>query len=298
MTEDTIVPDIVDAQVHIGPGGIEHCLAAMDALGIRSVLVDEYWMSSGNGDPGYLLPNGVFRPLQPTAELAAMLHPSRFSYLVRVDRRDSELEAIVRMAGEAPYARAVRVTPGISQLEASAFAQGEYDAVCAACLAAALPLFVFAPGQAQAIGRYASKFPDLRIVIDHCGLTSPAMARATGRDSSVQDPAQWQRSFDDILALSAFPNVAFKWAHAPAMFESPGYPSDALGPYLRRVLDAFGAQRVMWASDVTANQTGESWAELLFGLRGLAGVSPSEKQALLGATARTWLDWKVGSDTT
>lgn len=33
--------DIVDTQIHIGPGHIEETLAAMDALGIRSVMVDE-----------------------------------------------------------------------------------------------------------------------------------------------------------------------------------------------------------------------------------------------------------------
>lgn len=71
--------NIVDAQVHIGPGRIEETLAAMDALGIRSILIDEYWFGRAKGDPGYAVPDGAYRPLHPTAELAALLYPDRFS---------------------------------------------------------------------------------------------------------------------------------------------------------------------------------------------------------------------------
>jgi hypothetical protein len=35
--------DIVDAQVHVGRGKIDATLEAMDALGIRSVVIDEFW---------------------------------------------------------------------------------------------------------------------------------------------------------------------------------------------------------------------------------------------------------------
>jgi hypothetical protein len=47
----------------------------------------------------------------------------------------------------------------------------------------------------------------------------------------------------------------------------------------------------MWASDVSANQTGESWAMLLFGMLGNPDLSPGERAALLGGTVRAWLNW-------
>jgi L-fuconolactonase len=87
------------------------------------------------------------------------------------------------------------------------------------------------------------------------------------------------------------PNIALKWAHAPGVFETPGYPGSELWPILRKALDRFGASRIMWASDVSANQTGESWAMLLFGMLGNPDLSPAERAALLGGTARAWLDW-------
>lgn len=283
--------DIVDAQVHIGPGRIEETLAAMDALGVRSVLIDEYWFGGPRvGDPGYEVPDGAFRPIQPTAELAAMLHPERFSYLVRLDRKDRDVAAVIRMARDAPYARALRITPGMQPAEADAFAAGAYEPICAAAADADLPLFIFAPGRAQAVGRYAQKFPSLRIVVDHCGLFSNSMRRTLGRGPPLDHAAQLA-AFDEVLALADLPNMALKWAHAPAMFEAPGYPGEGLWPILRKALDRFGAQRVMWASDVSANQTGESWAELLFGVIGDPDLTQAERQALLGGTARTWLDW-------
>jgi predicted TIM-barrel fold metal-dependent hydrolase len=282
--------DIVDAQVHMGPGGISESLAAMDALGIRAVLIDEYWMTNPPTDPGYRLAGGAFRPVQPTALMASMLHPERFSYLVRVDPKDPELAAIIRMAGDAPHARALRITPSMSAADAQAFADGACDQVFAGALDCGLPIFVFAPGLMPQLGSYARKFPALRIVIDHCGLISNAMRRMTG-DPTAASPEAQLAAFDDVLALAELPNVALKWAHAPAMFDAAGYPHEGLRPILRKALDRFGAERVMWASDITFNLTGESWAELLFTIVNDAGLSQAERAALLGGTARTWLDW-------
>ncbi len=282
--------DIVDAQIHIGPGRIDETLAAMDALGIRAVLIDEYWFGRKMGEPSYEV-GPARRPVQPTAELAAMTHPDRFSYLVRVDRQDRDLAAIIRMAGDAPYARAIRVSPGMSRSERQAFADGGYAAVCAACCDAGLPLFVFAPDQAAAFAHYAAKYPSLKIAVDHCGLFSTPMRKMmTGNDAPFNAAAQ-SAAFEEVLALAALPNIALKWGHAPAMFETPGYPGDALAPHLRKALDRFGAARVMWASDVSANQTGESWAELLFGIRTMPGLSEAESAAVLGGSARAWLNW-------
>ena len=51
------------------------------------------------------------------------------------------------------------------------------------------------------------------------------------------------------------------------------------------------ANNSKWASDNGGNQTGESWAELLFYLRDCADITGSEKEWLLGKTLRTLLHW-------
>jgi predicted TIM-barrel fold metal-dependent hydrolase len=283
--------DIVDAQVHVGPGRIAETLAAMDALGIRSILIDEYWMGSPNGDPGHALPDGAFRPVQPTAELAALTHPQRFSYLVRLDRNDREVASVIRLARDAPHARALRIVPAMARSETEAFAAGEYDGICSAAAESGLPLFMFVSGQARFVARYAEKFPDLKIIIDHCGILSNSMRKAIGGGLPPLDREAQLAAFDEVVALAAHPNVALKWGHAPAIFETPGYPGEGLWPVMRRAVDRFGAERVMWASDVSANQTGETWAELLFGVLGNPDLSAHERECILGRTIRKWLDW-------
>lgn len=284
--------DIVDAQIHIGPGGISEALAAMDALGIRAALVDEYWLTDFSGAPQHALPGGGSRPVGPTAELAAMLHPDRFAWLLRVSRHDPEFASVIRQVRDAPGGRAIRVDPGLTAENRRAFAEGGYDHIAAAAADAGLPLFGFAPDDPAAFARLAAEFPSLRLVVDHCGLFSNSMRATIGGGAPARDDAQLAL-FDEVLALSRFPNVALKWGHASAMFDRPAWPGDALAPILRRALDAFGAERVMWASDFSVNQRGESWAELLFGMRAAPGLRDAERAAVLGGTARKWLGWEA-----
>jgi predicted TIM-barrel fold metal-dependent hydrolase len=91
------------------------------------------------------------------------------------------------------------------------------------------------------------------------------------------------------------PQIALKWGHAPVMFDAAGYPNLGARPFLRKALDAFGAERVMWASDISANQTGESWAELIFSIVENPQMSAEEKEWVMGKTARKWLDWPTAT---
>lgn len=98
--------------------------------------------------------------------------------------------------------------------------------------------------------------------------------------------------YDRVLALSDYPNIGLKWAHYSTMFQLPAYPGTRLTPILRKTIDAFGAERLMWASDFSVNQSGDTWGELLYGIRGNTELTEKERAALLGGTARRWLDWK------
>jgi predicted TIM-barrel fold metal-dependent hydrolase len=283
--------DIVDAQIHMGPGGIEQVLAAMDALGIRSVLVDEYWLRNFNNEPHHVLPGGGYRPLCPTAELAAQLYPDRFSWLLRVHRLDPEYASIIRQVRDAPSGRALRIDPGMSPEEMSHWAQGDYDHILAAAADAGLPLFAFAPDNPAAFARAARAFPALQLVVDHCGVFSNSMRASVGGGAPALSAEGQLALFDEVLALCDLPNVALKWGHASAMFDTAAWPGEGLWPILRRAVSRFGPDRVMWASDYSVNQRGESWAELLFGVRGNAELTEAERHAVLGGTARTLLDW-------
>ena len=294
--------DIVDSQVHLGPGGAAEMVAAMNALGIRSALIDEWWMGTA-GDPGYRVGEGgkAFRTASPTAELASWTYPGRFAYIVRVDRWDPELRNVVKLARDCAHVRALRVSPGMNRAEIADFTAGAFDGVFAAAADHGFPVFVQIAGQTHLLARYLKKFPSVKVIICHCGMPPgrllwPIFARMENLPDSQEywgrigsEPAE--QAFDKVLEIAAFPNVALKWAHAPTMFDVPGYPNDGLRPFLRKALNAFGAERIMWASDISANQTGESWAELLFAIRENPDLSPAGKEHVLGRTARAWLGW-------
>lgn len=283
--------DIVDAQIHMGPGGISETLASMDALGIRAALVDEEWLRGADQEPHYPLSGGAIRPIGPTAQLAALLHPDRFSWLLRIKRADPEHAALVRMVRDAPDGRAVRIDPGMAPAEMREFAGGGFDHILAAACDAGLPLFAFAPDCPEGFARAAREFPALRLVVDHCGVLSNDLRARLDPQAPRLDEAARDALFDRVLALADFPNVYFKWAHPSFMFGRPAWPGAELRPILRRAIAAFGAGRVMWASDYTANQLGESWGEILYGLRGNPDLSAGESAAILGGTARRLLDW-------
>jgi L-fuconolactonase len=275
--------DIVDSQIHFGPGGIEAVLAQMDALGIHACLVDEFWGLETWG-PGYTLPNGTFRPTRPTVELAAALYPERFAYVARVERSDPEVLSLIRVAGDDPNARAARLIPAVTATETSAFADGGYDEIFAAANDVGLPVFLFIAGHVELMPRYLKKFRDVTFIVDHCGMPMEAgigMPDADRADAGSDHPGPDVPYFDEVL----------KWSHAQGMFGELEYPSPGLIPHLRRAIDVFGVDRIMWASDYGGNQTGETWSQLLHYLLDAGDLTQDEKVWLFGRTVRTALNW-------
>lgn len=293
--------DIVDSQVHLGPGGIEKTLAAMDALGIKAAVVDEVWFGASVEMPTYPVRSGggtLRRHATPTAQLAAFMHPDRFSYLLHADRHDPEMRNLIRLGRDAPHARALRIIPGLDKVELSALEGGGYDEMFKEAADCGLPIFVTIPGNAPVLRASIAKFRAATFIIDHCGIPFTAAMRKGLMDSGYGDRlpdmgsgGSVEAEFAKVLRLADLPNVALKWGHAQGLFGVSGYPFPGLRPYLRSALNAFGAERVMWAGDASTNLTGESWAQLLFWLMDNPDLSQSERASLVGSTARKLLNW-------
>jgi predicted TIM-barrel fold metal-dependent hydrolase len=292
--------DIFDSQVHLGPGGAAEMVAAMDALGVAQVLVDEWWIGTP-GHPYYGVGDGgvAVRTTSPTSELACWTYPGRFAYLIRVDRRDPDLHTVVRLARDNPHIKALRISPGMSRAEIAAFGAGEDDPVFAAAADFGFPIFVQIAGNCDMLARYVAKFPTVKIIVCHTGMPpGKAMAGIIGQMEGLPDSAgHWAKvaaepkdqAFAKVLRAADHANVGLKWAHAPTMFDSPGFPNAGTHPFLRKAVAAFGAERIMWASDISANQTGESWAELIFAIRNNPDLAEKQKEFIMGGTARSWL---------
>jgi L-fuconolactonase len=270
--------DIVDAQVHANMLGTETTLAIMDALGIAAVLFDEFdtFAEDGTLTPGYRLANGAFRSVGPNAEAAAIHHPERFGFLMRVDPTDPGIESWVEALTAAPGFKALRTTI-FTPAEGAVFEEGGHDRLLKTARAHGLPVFVTCPGRVPHLAQYVQRYPDVQFVIDHCG--------------AAFDAPRGQASIDDAVAMANYPNVAYKWAHAASFLSTEPYPFPDLEPKLRRAVDAFGPQRVMWASDYTMTRHRATWAETLFSISGSVALSEDEKNWILGGTARKILKW-------
>jgi L-fuconolactonase len=118
--------------------------------------------------------------------------------------------------------------------------------------------------------------PDLTLVLDHAG--KPRIAGG--------DLGSWAAA---VRALAALPNTTCKLSGL--VTEAPrGAPlqarAQALAEVASVVLDAFGADRVMFGSDWPVCLLASDYAGVLAMARSLtAGLSPAERAAVFGATA-------------
>jgi predicted TIM-barrel fold metal-dependent hydrolase len=286
--------DIVDAQLHIGPGMIEPTLEAMNSIGITSVLLEEYWdwikpTRIGQIEPGYFLPNGAWRAIYPVAELASTLHPDRFSFFVRIDRNDPQLESVMRVIASSPQARAFRLLGTWRLEEAEAFIGGGFDAVLDIAQDIGMPVCFTIGGYVEHLPRYLKRFPRLSVVVDHWGMGSANLPR--GRPEAEMRRAMSIDYLDEVMKLAEHPNVALKISHGTMFFETTQYPYEPLRPIIRRAIQAFGADRLIWAGDKNANRPILPWSDLVHSLRDDPELSQQEKEWILGRSARRIFNW-------
>jgi predicted TIM-barrel fold metal-dependent hydrolase len=293
--------EVFDSQVHanqISPRWttapliecVDAAVAAMDAVGIATVLIDEFsgFDPQGRVLPGHEGPNGAWRSTQPFAELAVSIHPRRFAFVTRVDRLDPELDRFVGEVPHRPGCVALRVTYGAGKGTAAglsrdpAFRQGDYNALFNLAEQHNVPVFLLMGGDIESVVPYLRRFPRLKVILDHCGVHFPP--------PDVAAPERFA-GLQALRHIADFENVAVKWTHVERL-SAVGFPFDDVVPHLRTVLGLIGAERIMWASDATqsgdpamsANPT--TWAETLHYLLASRELSDLEKRCLLGDTAR------------
>ena len=301
--------EIIDAQVHLNQlvanwqtASVDSVIAtgieAMDAVGIDRVLIGEARGFDSQFRPlGKELPNGAVRSSFPFSERAVELHPARFSYHVVVDFRDPELDRLTAEVPARPGANSMRIVPVPQTGAVDSLEHGEFNELVAAAERYDVPVFAWVPGRAHLLLPYVQRFPDLRFIVDHCGV---GVAPLRAGELPVTMQSSLTRSREDRLAelervcgMARYPNVALKWCHAPGLLSEEDYPYRDVMPLLRQAIDAFGVERVMWASDYTVarDQNANSWAQCLYYLLDSDQLSRTEKEWLLGGSARHILNW-------
>jgi predicted TIM-barrel fold metal-dependent hydrolase len=301
---------IVDAQVHLNQlvddwrdadpdTVIATAITTMDALGIERVLIAESRGFDAQMRPalGHVLPNGAVRAEYPFSERAVARHPDRFGYLCRIDVDDPELDRLMSQVRTKPGALCVRIVPIPNIGEVDRLARGEFEPLFAAAETHGVPVFAGLSARGQLLEPYLVKFPRVQVILDHCGVgvEPPRLGTIapTLAPSMVPTLAERVTQLNQVAALARYPNLSLKWCHAPARFSAEGYPFRDVIPHLRTMLDAFGMERVMWASDYTQSRDtfGGVWAEALYYLRDSDQLSDVEKEWLLGGSVRRVLRW-------
>jgi predicted TIM-barrel fold metal-dependent hydrolase len=96
-----------------------------------------------------------------------------------------------------------------------------------------VPMTILAPiTRMPDVALLADKHPDLTIVIDHMA------------DCPIDQPDQLEK----LLALKRYPKLFVKISHTWSLSRQP-FPFRDTWPQVKRVYDAFGPQRLMWATD-------------------------------------------------
>ena len=129
------------------------------------------------------------------------------------------------------------------------------------------------PEVLPAIGRMCGRFPRTRVVIDH-------FARI-GADGQIRD-----EQIDALCRLADHPHAHVKTSAFYALGKKlPPYTD--LAPMIRRVRDAYGAGRLMWASDCPYQVgPGHNYADAIRLVReGLDFLNKEERDSVLRGTA-------------
>jgi predicted TIM-barrel fold metal-dependent hydrolase len=276
---------ITDAQVHIwadptpdrpwppdGPGrahrpyafGVDKLLSEMDDAQVgRVVLVPP----SFEGDHNDLV------------LAAARAHPDRFAVMARIPLADQSAPNLFAELADTSGVYGVRLTfdRGAS---ADWLDDGTADWLWPAAEQAGMAVMLWAPGKLDAVARVCAEHPGLRVVLDSLGL------RVGLKDEEIDAP------LEDAVALARYPNLAVKAAALPSYVSDP-YPFRSLGPRVRRVVDAFGPERVFSASDLTRlSCTYAEWASFLGDLE---IMSAAELAWVMGRGVSEWLGWAPDS---
>jgi predicted TIM-barrel fold metal-dependent hydrolase len=144
----------------------------------------------------------------------------------------------------------------------------------AADLGLALQLH-FEPRYAPGLEPLIKEFSDTTVVIDHLG--RPMQGTIKEHDVVVR----WSRFSNTVMKVSAIP-------------DQNSYPHRDVKPVIRRLADAFGADRLIYGGGFNAQATGESYRayrEMVGSL--LSHLSADDRAKILGGTAAKLYGFKA-----
>ena len=268
---------IVDAQVHIwkaGKASAHHVTgrpdpftaadlwAEMRAAGVdRAVLAPPAWDPNGNA---------------PSLE-AAVAFPDRFAVTGDLRVQGPANPTLVENWLSQPGMRGMRLIFNRPETQVW-LSDGTAEWVWAAAEKADVPIMLLIPGAVPRIGDIAARYPGLRLCIDHLGIPR-----------GLKDARAFEH-LPELLALARYPNVSVKAGGLPAYQTTDAYPYPSLHGHLRRVYDAFGPERIFWATDLSRMTV--PYAECVTMVtEGIEWLSEGDRRLIMGEAVCSWLGW-------
>jgi predicted TIM-barrel fold metal-dependent hydrolase len=236
-------------------------IAAMDANGIdHAVLVQRAHVYGF--DNSYVLDS-----------VAA--HPDRFRALCIVDAAAPDSETVVRDLVSRPGVVGIRMTCPSGRKDVDWFAGEQALRAWKAALdgGGSIRLHFYDWNRAKALPaleRALARFPDAPVVIDHLG-------------GSVVEGGPPDYGLDQRLQrLSRYRNVSFMFSMInQRRLAGKDWPP---GPMIGRFAAEFGAERLLWGSDV-GNTRGRYADMIAWGEAATATLRPADREKVLGGTA-------------
>ena len=245
------------------PLGADEAIGMMDAIGIdRAVIVPPSPVGDSND----------------TALEAVARFPGRFAVMGRFNPEAEGAKERLETWLDQPGMLGIRMT-FFKPHWARWLEPGVIDWYWSALERLDIPLMALAYGRLPLLADLARRHPGLSIIIDHMG-----------RQSALRDDECFS-DLDVMLAMAKLPNVSVKASSLPCYTTDP-YPFPRLTPYLKRTFEAFGADRMMWGSDVTRLPC--TYLECLDHFRReLPFLTDADQAKVLGGTAAKLLRWPI-----
>jgi L-fuconolactonase len=268
---------IVDAQVHIWKAGrasahhqrgrpepftMEALESEMQAAGVNAVvLAPPSWDPNGN---------------EPSLAAARAL-PGRFAVTGDIDWHAAPDPARIHGWRQQPGMFGLRLI--FNTPERQALLTGDaVDWIWSAAERADVPIMLLIPGAVPQVEPIARRFPGLRLCVDHLGIPRGAKNAAAFEHLS------------QLLALARHPNVAVKAGGLPSYSSVDAFPYPSLQGPFRQVYDAFGPERIFWASDLTRMSCPYREVVTLF-TEGMAWLTSQDRELIMGEAVCRWLRW-------
>jgi predicted TIM-barrel fold metal-dependent hydrolase len=206
-------------------------------------------------------------------------YPTRFGIMGRIPLADPKSAALLPKWKDQPGMLGIRVSfNGPGQL--AWLSNGTADWFWPAAEKAGIPVMFLSPGNLPIFAPIAERHPQLRLIIDHMGL-SIDIAKAGKREDAVAQAA----------ALAKYPNVSVKLSSAPTYSSDP-YPYRDMTPFIRRLYDAYGPQRCHWGTDMTNSFAKATYRQRITHFtEELPFLSEDDKDWIMGRAIMARLNW-------